>query len=118
MKNNQGNSYNGKISCSGYITIENCSILGNEGPTGFNLIYKEDGSVTVKNCYVQSSPTIQEGIDTDNIKYGETYLNLSHLSTFNCEAPIPIIYNHENKINKEDDTLFDLKIDCCIYIFE
>ena len=110
MKNKQSTTDNGIIYCYGIITIENCSIFGNEGPSGFNLFYNfESNSFTVKNCYVQSTPSIPDNVKTDNIKTEEKYLNLSHLSTSKCEALIPIINNDENKIiNIEDDT-FDPK---------
>ena len=104
----------GIINCNGYITIENCSIFGNKGPLGFKLFSKNsDGSFLVKNCYAQSTGSIPSDITTENIKDIENYLNLSHLSTFKCEAQLPIANNDENEIiTKEEDVIFYY---CCAY---
>lgn len=87
----------GIISCNGIITIKNCSIFGNKGPSEFRVFYKwgsPSASITVKNCNVQSSPSIPNDISTDNIKIEEIYLNLTLFSASHCDERIYIeIYN-------------------------
>ncbi|EAY19609.1 hypothetical protein TVAG_228720 [Trichomonas vaginalis G3] len=108
LNNKQSTTEFGMIYCNIVITIENCSIFGNEGPSGFRLFSIDFGySFTVKNSYVQSSPSIPNGITTENIKAEEKYLTLSHLSTSKCEALIPIVNNDDNKIIKEEDDTFN-----------
>ena len=108
LKNKVSTTSTGIFYCQGVITIENCSIFGNEGPSGFRLFSIDFGySFTVKNSYVQSSPSIPNEITTENIKAEEKYLTLSHLSTSKCEALIPIVNNDDNKIIKEEDDTFN-----------
>lgn len=92
LNNSQSSTEYGIIHCNGNITLENCSILGNGDDSGTKLFSKAESSIfTVKNCYINSRESISDGISNDNIVIKDSYFNLSHLSTYKCQAPIPIV---------------------------
>ena len=100
LNNEQYDDYGGLIDSSVDMIIENCSIYGNKGPPGLVLFANHGCDFLVKNCNVQSSPTIIPGITTENIKYEESYINLSELSALNCgNRKFPV---------KIDETLLDI----------
>ncbi|EAX92248.1 hypothetical protein TVAG_164930 [Trichomonas vaginalis G3] len=79
--------------CAGGSTvlIENCSFLGNTGSE--KEIYQYDsGSITVKNSFCDRIIDKTYGsVTTNNVQNISSIHNLSHFSSYLCEAEFPII---------------------------
>ncbi|EAX76673.1 hypothetical protein TVAG_525930 [Trichomonas vaginalis G3] len=73
------------------VLIENCSFLGNTGP-GVEFYQDYSGSITVKDSFCDRiiGKTYQSVI-TNNVKNIYSIHNLSHFSSYLCEAEFPII---------------------------
>ena len=73
------------------VLIENCSFLGNTGP-GKEFYQNTGGSSTVKDSFCDRIIGKTKGsVRTNNVKNIYSIHNLSHFSSYLCEAELPII---------------------------
>ncbi|EAX88577.1 hypothetical protein TVAG_472010 [Trichomonas vaginalis G3] len=72
------------------VLIENCSFLGNTG-SGKEFFQDDRGSITVKDSFCDRIDKTYGSVITNNVKNIYSIHNLSHFSSYLCEAEFPII---------------------------
>ncbi|EAX85992.1 hypothetical protein TVAG_020770 [Trichomonas vaginalis G3] len=72
------------------VLIENCSFLGNTGP-GKEFYQDYSGSITVKDSFCDRIDKTFQLVTTNNVENIYSIHNLSHFSSYLCEAEFPII---------------------------
>ena len=73
------------------VLIENCSFLGNTGP-GKEFYQDDSGSITVKDSFCDRIIDKTYGsVTTNNVQNIYSIHNLSHFSSYLCEAEFPIL---------------------------
>lgn len=73
------------------VLIENCSFLGNTGP-GKEFYQYYSGSITVKDSFCDRIIDQTYGsVTTNNVQNTSSIHNLSHFSSYLCEAEFPIL---------------------------
>ena len=72
------------------VLIENSSFLGNTGP-GKEFYQKRIGSITVKDSFCDRIDKTYRAVTTNNVQNTSSIHNLSHLSSYLCEAEFPIL---------------------------
>ncbi|EAX84055.1 hypothetical protein TVAG_488500 [Trichomonas vaginalis G3] len=72
------------------VLIENCSFLGNTGP-GVEFFQDDSGSITVKDSFCDRIGKTNKSVTTNNVQNTSSIHNLSHFSSYLCEAEFPII---------------------------
>ena len=72
------------------VLIENCSFLGNTGP-GVEFYQYDSGSITVKDSFCDRIDKTYRAVTTNNVQNTSSIHNLSHLSSYLCEAEFPIL---------------------------
>ena len=78
------------VSYGSTVLIENCSFLGNTGP-GVEFFKDDSGSITVKDSFCDRTDKIYRAVTTNNVQNICSIHNLSHLSSYLCEAEFPIL---------------------------
>ncbi|EAX85709.1 hypothetical protein TVAG_497740 [Trichomonas vaginalis G3] len=72
------------------VLIENCSFLGNIG-SGVEFYQYDSGSITVKDSFCDRIIDKIGSVSTNNVQNIYSIHNLSHFSSYLCEAEFPII---------------------------
>lgn len=74
------------------VLIENCSFLGNTGP-GVEFFQYDLGSITVKDSFCDRIGKTKGSVTTNSVQNIYSIHNLSHFSSYLCEAEFPILDN-------------------------
>ena len=79
--------------------IENCSFLGNKGP-GVEFFQYRSGSITVKNSFCDRKDKIRGYVTKINVHNIYSITQISHFSSYFCEAKFPILVKKNSIITK------------------
>ncbi|EAY20003.1 hypothetical protein TVAG_402590 [Trichomonas vaginalis G3] len=85
-KSDYGTFYGGAST----VLIENCSFLGNTGP-GVEFYQWGSGSITVKDSFCDRIDKTYGSVTTNNVQNIYSIHHHSHVSSYLCEAELPII---------------------------